>query len=108
MESVPCSGKQFAASVVWFFVIAGLGLAGNTYKSHFLAGASAVAFGLLVAWWEREILRTGVERTNWGTYYRDRNPLGFWISVAIGVVLSLFLLGAGVAVMLHIVTPANW
>jgi hypothetical protein len=101
-------GKHFVILLLLFLVMGATGLAANDYKSHFLEGLCVIMMGIFF-WYAAWLpIRTGVEKSNWGTFYRDRNPFAFWFGVALWGAVALFLTGIGIAIMLHLVTPAGW
>jgi hypothetical protein len=108
MESYECSGKQFALMVLAFLVMAAIFMASNAYQSHILAGIGTVIFGLWPALNVCVILKTGVAKSNWGTFRRDQNPIRFWFDVILWGVISIVVVGVGIATLLEFLPPSSW
>ncbi len=66
-------------------------LAGNPV----VAGCGAIMVGLLILFRLRTDLRSGVTSSNWGSWRRDENRIGFRCNISLWSVLTLacFLLG---------------
>jgi uncharacterized membrane protein len=97
--------------ILLFFALAAIYLIGNTYKLHVLSGLSISMLGLYPSFGIYRALKMGVIQTYGafrGTYRRDLNPIGFWISVVFLAMGTIFFLSFGIAVMLGLVPPAGW
>jgi hypothetical protein len=54
-----------------------------------------VLFGTAVAFFLFAAIASGVESSNWGTYFRSREPVRFWIGVAISAIIYASISSAG-------------
>jgi hypothetical protein len=92
--------------VILFFLVIELILRGFSAPANIHGGLGILFIGTMFATMVAVEMKNGVV-TRYGvfggTYYRDRNPVGFWYHILFWSAVSFVLLGVGIVIMLHLI-----